>query len=279
MDLTIKSSEILRDRMPEVQRDCQSQVTKLIDKLYSWRDESHRQMSEILDYHRKGIDESFNNLFEEFSHLHGQVSTLREERGKLLMSVDSLNKDIGKLNAKVLNTHAKQNSVVLGSSPPTVREEPLEMLKIHKKVKNKDKGKDDIMDQYSEPQRKVYPQDIKNEASHSIRIDKLDHEIGHKNSEAHNEQKIDTQSTSQLKKACTNNHLVDPTSINIITENIAECTENGYGLYHFAEQMSETQQNNSSEIGVSHVETNPGTQEENKGNCDKNDVFLRSLSL
>ena len=265
MDLTIKSTEILRDKMPEVQRDCQSQVTKLIDKLFSWRDESHRQMSEILDYHRKGIDESFNNMFEEFSHLQGQVSTLREERGKLLMSVDNLNQDIQKLSAKVLNTHAEQNSVVLGSSSPTVREEPLEMLKVHKKVKNKEnsRGKGDMMDRCSEPQKKVYPKDIKNEVSQSIPIDKMDLETGHKNSEANNEQKIDTQSASELKKAWTNNQLVDPTSINTITENIEECIEEGYGLYHFAEQMSETQQNNSSEIGVSNVETNHGTQEEN----------------
>ena len=273
MDLTIKSTEILRDKMPEVQRDCQSQVTKLIDKLYSWRDESHRQMSEILDYHRKGIDESFNYLFEEFSHLQGQVSTLREERGKLLMSVDNLNQDIGKLNAKVLNTHAEQNSEVFGSSP-TVREEPLEILKIHKKVKNKEnsRGKGDMMDKCSEPQTKMYAKDIKTEESHSIRINILDHEIGHKNSEVHNEQKIDTQSASELKKACTNNQLVDPTNINTITENIEECSEKGYGLYHFAEKMNETQQNNSSEIGVNNVETNHGTQEENK------DTTLKILS-
>ena len=271
MDLTIKSTEILRDKMPEVQRDCQSQVTKLIDKLYSWRDESHRQMSEILDHHRKGINESFNNLFEEFSHLQGQVSTLREERGKLLMSVDNLNQDIGKLNAKVLKTQ----HVDLGSSSPPVREEPLEMLKTHQEVKNKEnsRGKGDMIAQYSmpqcsEPQRKICPKNIKNQVSHSIPIDSLTHEIGHKSAEAHNDQKIYTLSTSELKKACTNN----PTSFNTMTENIEECTEEGYGLDHCAQQISETQQNISSEIGVGKMETNLGTQEEDK------DAILKVLS-
>ena len=80
MDLTIRSAEILKDKMPKVQRDCQSQVTDLINKLYSWRDESHRQMSDIISYHSRSIDEGFNNLFEEFSHLQAQ-SQPYERRG------------------------------------------------------------------------------------------------------------------------------------------------------------------------------------------------------
>ena len=167
MDLTIRSAEILKDKMPKVQRDCQSQVTDLINKLYSWRDESHRQMSDIISYHSRSIDEGFNNLFEEFSHLQAQVSTLRKERGFLLESVDNLNHQIGQMNDKVMLAEPEQDSVDLGASDvetPNIREEFVQPPSIRNESKDKVKAREIgyILEQCAKQQSKRNPTDDQN---------------------------------------------------------------------------------------------------------------------
>ena len=166
MDLTINSAETFKDKMPKVQRDCQRQVTDLINKLCSWRDESHRQMSDIISYHSRSIDEGFNNLFEEFTHLQAQVSTLRKERGILLKSVDNLNQEIGQMNAKVLLAESEQDSVDLGApdvDTPNIRNfvQPPSIHNETEDIENS-RAKEDILDQCAQQQSKKNPIDDQN---------------------------------------------------------------------------------------------------------------------
>ena len=58
-----------KSNMTKGQKDCQSQVRELFQRLASWRDESQRQMSNIISSQTKCIDNGFNNLVEEFSDL------------------------------------------------------------------------------------------------------------------------------------------------------------------------------------------------------------------
>ena len=87
--------------MTKGQTDCHRQVRGLIQKLSSWRDESHRQMSNILSSHIRSIDVGFNGLVEEFSDMQAQVLVLRKERNGLLETVDNLNNEIMQMGAKL----------------------------------------------------------------------------------------------------------------------------------------------------------------------------------
>ena len=95
------STENLTHKMTKGQTDCHSQVRGLIQKLSSWRDESHRQMSNILSSHIRSIDVGFNGLVEEFSDMQAQVLVLRKERNGLLETVDNLNNEIMQMGAKL----------------------------------------------------------------------------------------------------------------------------------------------------------------------------------
>ena len=66
---TKNSTGLLVHKMTKGQRDCQNQVREFIHKLSSWRDESHKQMSNIISSHTRSIDMGFNGLVEEFNDL------------------------------------------------------------------------------------------------------------------------------------------------------------------------------------------------------------------
>ena len=205
MDLTNNPAEILRYKMPEVQRDCQSQVTKLIEKLCSWRDESHRQMSDIISYHRNGIDESFNNLFEEFSHLQAQVSTLREERDILLKSEE--NHKTLKRNAKLGLADTDQAGIIFAATAPDIKKELSRPLKVHDGTKNKDisVGKRVPTDGLAQQQNKTYPKD--GQLSHSF-VNRLNYWLGH------NDKKTDEMTGFNTDNPRNQDVLVDTTSTN-----------------------------------------------------------------
>ena len=95
------STEQFMHKMTSGQTNCQNQVRVLIQKLSSWRDESHRQMSNIVSSQSRSIDKGFNDLVEEFSDLQAQVSVLRKERTVLLETVDNLNNEIRQMGAKL----------------------------------------------------------------------------------------------------------------------------------------------------------------------------------
>ena len=82
------------------QQDCQSQVMDLIEKFSSWRDESHRQMSNIISSHSRSISKGFNVIVQEVSDLQTEISALRKERNVLLETINNLNGDIRQMSTK-----------------------------------------------------------------------------------------------------------------------------------------------------------------------------------
>ena len=131
MDSSTGSTEILILKGPRGQNECQSQVRNLIQQLSSWKDESHRQMSNILSSHSRSIKHGFNGLAEEFNDLLAQVSVLREERNVLLETVDNLNNEIRQMSAKLnlaeRQIQGKDNCEV---DIPVIKEECVESHRI-----------------------------------------------------------------------------------------------------------------------------------------------------
>ena len=79
----------------------QSQVIELFEKTMSWRDESYRQMSEIITSHNKSIDKGYNELIEEVFKLQNQVSVLHKERTVWLKTLEGNNEMVSDLQAEV----------------------------------------------------------------------------------------------------------------------------------------------------------------------------------
>ena len=60
-------------------KKCQSEVRAVFEKLTSWRDDSHRQFSDIIKSHSSSISEGINDLVEEVSELKAELSVIRKE--------------------------------------------------------------------------------------------------------------------------------------------------------------------------------------------------------
>lgn len=78
----------------------ESQVMGFIWRLTLWKDESKRQMSNIISIHSESIDKSFNELVEEFRNIEGHVSELKKERKVLLDTINNLNTEIKNMTSK-----------------------------------------------------------------------------------------------------------------------------------------------------------------------------------
>ena len=98
-------------------KERQSQVRELSEKLLSWRDESHRQISDIISSHNTSIDKGYNDLVEEVFNLQNQVSVLQKEQNVLLDIIKNskLNNDFAQevkdLKAEISNL--KKERIVL----------------------------------------------------------------------------------------------------------------------------------------------------------------------
>ena len=139
--------------MSKCQEECQSQVRDLIQKLSSWRDDSHRQMSNIISSHSRGIDKGFNGLVEEFSDLHAQVSVLRKERNVLLETIDNLNNEIRQMGAQLPIAEPEvQEEVSFEMDIPDIKEESVESPMINSDTDVETNGVDygDVLD-HNEP--------------------------------------------------------------------------------------------------------------------------------
>ena len=112
--------------MTKGQNECQKQVGELIEKLASWRDESHRQMINILNSHSSNIDKGFNDIAVEFSELQAQVSVLRNERNVLLETIENLNGEIKQMSVQATLSEGQEldNSEI---DIPKVKEECVEL--------------------------------------------------------------------------------------------------------------------------------------------------------
>ena len=74
--------------------DPQSEVSNFFRIVSSWREESQKELSNIIFYYSSSMNESINDLV-------GQHSVIIKERNDLLEKVDNLNCEVWKLNQKL----------------------------------------------------------------------------------------------------------------------------------------------------------------------------------
>ena len=79
--------------------DAQSEVGHFLDKLIVWREESHREFSNVLQFHSSSINKGISNLVEEVNDLQVKLSVITKERNDLLETVHNLSDDIRKRSA------------------------------------------------------------------------------------------------------------------------------------------------------------------------------------
>ena len=83
------------------EKDCQREVWNLFEKLSSWRDESQKQISHIINFHSSSVNKGINDLVREVDDLQAELSTIRKERNVLLETVGNLNGEIRHLSYKL----------------------------------------------------------------------------------------------------------------------------------------------------------------------------------
>ena len=74
-------------RLSKSKRCCQREVRDLLQQLSSWREESNRQFSNIIDSHTSSINKGINDLSEEVCDLRTKLSVITQERNNLLQNV------------------------------------------------------------------------------------------------------------------------------------------------------------------------------------------------
>ena len=80
---------------------CQSEVKHLLEKLISWREESNRQFSDIIDSHTSNINKGINDLAEEVCDLRAKLYIITKERNDLLENVDKLSSENKQLRGAI----------------------------------------------------------------------------------------------------------------------------------------------------------------------------------
>ena len=84
-------------QMGRSKEECQSEVRDLLEKLSSWREQSNRQFSNIIDSHTSSINKGINDLSEEVCDLRTKLSVITQERNNLLQNVKKLSGENKKL--------------------------------------------------------------------------------------------------------------------------------------------------------------------------------------
>ena len=89
---------------PEIKHgynDYQLEASSFFKKLSSWREESNRQFSHIINSHSCLIIEGINDLVEKNSVLQAELSIIKQEKNGLITTVDNLNEEIRLLKTKI----------------------------------------------------------------------------------------------------------------------------------------------------------------------------------
>ena len=81
--------------------DSQSEIGHLFEKLSVWREESHREFSNIITSHSRSINKGINDLVEEVTELKVELSIITSERNDLLETLQNLSNDIKLRNAEL----------------------------------------------------------------------------------------------------------------------------------------------------------------------------------
>ena len=94
----------------------ETEVKHLFEKMLSWRDESYRQISDIVHSNNKSVDKAYNDLLEVVFKLQNQVSDLRKEKSSLIDTIDNStatnSQKIEDLRAEI-STLRRERSVLL----------------------------------------------------------------------------------------------------------------------------------------------------------------------
>ena len=99
MRVKINHIDIEENSIAESKSKCQSEVRHLFKELESWRDESQRQFSNIINCHSESINKAINDLVEEVGDLQAKLSTTTHERNDLMETVKNLSGGIRQLRA------------------------------------------------------------------------------------------------------------------------------------------------------------------------------------
>ena len=81
----------------------------LMENLSFWREESHRELSKIIDLHNATVSKSINDMVEEVCHLQIKLSETEKERDGLRETLEALKFDKRKLGFKVSQEYYNQS--------------------------------------------------------------------------------------------------------------------------------------------------------------------------
>ena len=87
--------------MSSDKKDCLREVQDLVANLSSWKEELHQHITSVINSQGSAINAGIGNLVEEVCGLKDEVSLLKKERIVFKETVDLLNVEIRKLNAKL----------------------------------------------------------------------------------------------------------------------------------------------------------------------------------
>ena len=105
----------MASNMIHAHEECQIEVTEMFEKLRDWRNECHRQFSDIMDSHQGSISKRVNGLVEEMCELKSELTIAKEEKIILLETADNLNREMRKMNEKSLNSNnSPRSSQIIG---------------------------------------------------------------------------------------------------------------------------------------------------------------------
>ena len=90
--------------------ECQSELRYLFKRLTSWREESQKEFSFIINSQSTIIEKGMGNLVEEVSDLQAQLSVITKERNNLLEIVENMSGEIKMLEAKLPSPDALPES-------------------------------------------------------------------------------------------------------------------------------------------------------------------------
>ena len=81
--------------------ECQSEVKYLLEKLSLWKEETNKQLSNIINSHTSNINKSVNDLADEVCNLQTKLSIITKERDDLLGNVAELSGENRQLKAVI----------------------------------------------------------------------------------------------------------------------------------------------------------------------------------
>ena len=86
--------------------NCTSEVRIVFEKLALFREESHRQIFDIINSHNNSVNKGTNDLVSEVTDLQDELSVIKKEQHGLLEIIDNLNGEIRQLNEKLAMAHS-----------------------------------------------------------------------------------------------------------------------------------------------------------------------------